>query len=106
MSEGSAISQNLNAPAGGVQGMIEQIVRSLVNEPDAVRITAVEESQETVLELQVAQPDVCKVIGKQGRTVRALRSLLSAAGARSNKAYILEILEDSEDQDGDTATVS
>jgi hypothetical protein len=77
-----------------VQTMIEQVVKSIVDDPEQVSVTLVEEPGETVLELEVAARDMGKVIGKQGRTVRAMRNLLSAAGARSNKRFALEIIED------------
>lgn len=91
--------QGLNVQAGNVQGvnvqtMIEQLVKSLVDDSGQVLVSVVEEPGETVLELEVAQRDVGKVIGKQGRTIRAMRNLLSAAGVRSNKRYALEIIED------------
>ena len=86
-----------NSPKVNVPVMIEQIVKSLVEEPDLVEINLVEEPQETVLELKVAPRDIGKVIGKQGRTVRAMRNLLSAAGVRSNKNFALEIMEEEED---------
>jgi hypothetical protein len=80
--------------AGNVQIMIEQLVKSLVDDSGQVAVSVVEEPGETVLELEVAQRDVGRVIGKQGRTIRAMRNLLSAAGVRSNKRYALEIIED------------
>ena len=57
------------------------------------RLSQVEEGAETVLELTVAETIMGKVIGKQGRTVRALRNLVSAAGVKANKRFVLEILE-------------
>ena len=77
-----------------VTTMIEQIVKSLVDDAGKVSVSFVEEPGETLLELEVAPRDVGKVIGKQGRTIRAMRNLLSAAGARSNKRFALEIIED------------
>ncbi|MGH9530053.1 MAG: KH domain-containing protein [Terriglobales bacterium] len=77
-----------------VRIMIEQLVKSLVDESDQVSVNLVEEPGETVLELEVAPQDVGRVIGKQGRTVRAMRNILSAAGVRSNKRFGLEIIED------------
>jgi len=74
--------------------MIEQIVKSLVEDASQVSVDLVEEPGETVLELKVAPRDVGKVIGKQGRTVRAMRNVLSAAGVRANKRYAIEIIED------------
>lgn len=84
---------NKENPAN-VQVMIEKIVQSLVDEPDQVAVTLQEEPGATVLELDVAPGDVGKVIGRHGRTVRAMRNLLSAAGIRSNKRFLLEIMED------------
>lgn len=73
--------------------MVEEIAKSLVDEPEAVSVTEVEGEQTTVLELRVAQDDLGKVIGKQGRTARAIRTLLSAAGMKHQKRAVLEILE-------------
>lgn len=87
-------AQNIN-----VQIMIEQLVKSLVDDGDKVSVSLVEEPGETVLELELAPRDIGKVIGKQGRTIRAMRNLLSAAGVRSNKRYALEIIEDEIEED-------
>ena len=73
--------------------LVERIARSLVDEPEEVAVTEVEGQQTTVLELQVAPEDLGKVIGKQGRTARAMRTLLGAAGTKQSKRYVLEILE-------------
>jgi predicted RNA-binding protein YlqC (UPF0109 family) len=76
--------------SGDVRTLIEGIVKALVDAPEAVSIEQVEGD---VLELTVAPNEVGKVIGRQGRTARALRTLLSAAGVRAHKRYTLEILE-------------
>ena len=76
-----------------VRELIEQIAKSLVDEPDQVSVEAVEEGDTTVLELQVAPGDVGKVIGKQGRTARAFRAILGAVGMKSDHRFELEILE-------------
>ena len=73
--------------------LIEQIAKALVDSPDEVSVTAIEGEQTTVLELRVAPGDLGKVIGKQGRTVKAMRALLSAASAKLRKRADLEILE-------------
>jgi len=73
--------------------MVERIARALVNRPAEVEVREVEEDGETVLELQVAQEDLGKVIGRQGRTARAIRTLLGVTGARSGRRFTLEILE-------------
>ncbi|MBC7931489.1 MAG: KH domain-containing protein [Rubrivivax sp.] len=74
---------------------IELIVRKLVREPEAVDVREIERDRSTsVIEIRVAQPDVGKVIGRQGRTVKALRSLLYAAGEKHRRRYVLEIVEE------------
>jgi len=72
--------------------LIEQIAKALVDEPDQVSVNQID-GETTVLELKVAATDVGKVIGKQGRVARALRSLISASGIRMQKRFALEILE-------------
>ncbi len=73
--------------------LIEMIAKALVDSPEEVVVTEVEGEQTTVLELRVAQSDLGKVIGKQGRTARAIRTLLGAAGMKERHRYVLEILE-------------
>ena len=80
----------MTEPSGDVRTLIEGIVKSLVGAPEAV---SVEQVDGDVLELTVAPNEVGKVIGRQGRTARALRTLLSAVGVRAHKRYTLEILE-------------
>jgi predicted RNA-binding protein YlqC (UPF0109 family) len=73
---------------------VELIVRSLVREPEAVDVREVTRDQKTtVIELRVAQEDMGKVIGRQGRTVKALRSLLHAAGLKHHRRYVLDVVE-------------
>ena len=78
---------------GDVRLLVEQIAKALVDTPDEVVVNQVEEDGETVLELEVAESDLGRVIGKQGRTARALRNLLNAAGVKAHRRYALEILE-------------
>lgn len=73
--------------------MIEYIAKSLVDNPDEVHVSEVEGEQTSVLELKVAKEDLGKVIGKQGRTARAMRTLLGAASTKAKKRSVLEILE-------------
>ena len=73
--------------------LIEQIVRLLVDDPDAVEVNEEEGEQTTILEVKVAKEDIGKVIGRQGRTARALRTLLNAAGMKVRKRFVLQILE-------------
>ncbi|MEE9384738.1 MAG: KH domain-containing protein [Nannocystaceae bacterium] len=73
--------------------LIVYLARALVDEPDAVRVVEVSGEQTVVLELRVAKEDLGKVIGKHGRTVKAMRAILSAASAKARKRADLEILE-------------
>jgi len=73
--------------------LLELIARSLVDRPDEVNVTEVEGEQTTVLELRVAAEDLGKVIGKQGRTARAIRTLLASAGMKLRKRVVFEIIE-------------
>ena len=77
-------------PSGDICALIELIAKELVDSKDEV---FVEKFDDGVIELEVAENDVGKVIGRQGRTARALRALLSAAGVRARKRYQLEIIE-------------
>jgi predicted RNA-binding protein YlqC (UPF0109 family) len=79
--------------AGDMRALIEGIAKSLVDDPDQVAVQAVDSGESTILELKVAAPDLGKVIGKQGRTARAMRTLLAAASMKLHKRYTLEILE-------------
>jgi len=76
-----------------MKGLVEIIARALVDQPDEVSVNEVDGESVTVLELRVAQQDLGKVIGKQGRTARAIRTILSAAGMKLRKRFVLEILE-------------
>jgi predicted RNA-binding protein YlqC (UPF0109 family) len=73
--------------------LVEQIAKTLVDQPDKVQVREVQGEQTTVLELRVAAEDLGKVIGKQGKTARAMRTLLAAAGMKVRKRFVLEILE-------------
>jgi predicted RNA-binding protein YlqC (UPF0109 family) len=78
---------------GDMRALVEQIAKALVDEPDQVVVNAVEGEQVTVLELRVGPNDLGKVIGKQGRTARSIRTILGAAGMKLKKRFTLEILE-------------
>ena len=73
--------------------LVEMIAKALVDSPDEVNVTEVEGEKTTVVELRVAQSDLGKVIGKQGRTAQAVRTILGAAGMKLRKRFVLEILE-------------
>jgi predicted RNA-binding protein YlqC (UPF0109 family) len=74
--------------------LVEAVAKALVDHPADVQVKSVEGSQVTVLELRVHPEDLGKVIGRQGRTVKAIRTLLGAGGMKLHKRYTLEILED------------
>jgi predicted RNA-binding protein YlqC (UPF0109 family) len=76
-----------------MKDLIERIAQALVDNPDDVMVTAIEGNQATVLELKVAKEDLGKIIGKQGRTARSLRTILGAASAKVRKRVVLEIVE-------------
>jgi predicted RNA-binding protein YlqC (UPF0109 family) len=73
--------------------LIEYIAKSLVDRPENVSVKETEGEKTTIIELRVAQEDLGKVIGKQGRTARAMRTILNAAGTKVGKRCVLEILE-------------
>lgn len=73
--------------------LLELIARSLVDSPEQVEVKEVEGDQTTVLELRVAREDLGKVIGKQGRTARSIRTLLASAGMKLKKRIVFEIIE-------------
>lgn len=73
--------------------LVEIIARSLVDHPDAVSVTEVENDQSIVLELKVASDDMGKVIGKQGRIAKAIRTVIKAAATKEDKRVMLEIVQ-------------
>ncbi|HCM25392.1 MAG: RNA-binding protein [Treponema sp. GWB1_62_6] len=73
--------------------LIEYIAKSLVDDPSAVSVNVVETDSATILELRVATEDIGKVIGKQGRIAKAIRTVLAAASVKSGKRAVLEILD-------------
>jgi len=76
-----------------MKDLIKYIAEALVDNPEQVSVDEVEGNQTSVLELKVAKDDLGKVIGKQGRTARAMRTILSAASAKEKKRAVLEIIE-------------
>ncbi|MEZ4526006.1 MAG: KH domain-containing protein [Desulfobacterales bacterium] len=76
-----------------MKDLIRYIAQALVDNPEQVTVEEVEGNQTSVLELKVAKEDLGKVIGKQGRTARAMRTILGAASAKVKKRTVLEILE-------------
>ena len=76
-----------------MKDLIAYIAKALVDKPEDVLVTEIEGEQTSVIELKVAKEDLGKVIGKQGRTARAMRTILSAASTKINKRSVLEIIE-------------
>jgi len=76
-----------------LRDLVDYLARGLVDHPEQVEVEEVEEPDALVYELKVAEEDLGKVIGKQGRTAKALRTILSAASAKSRRRVVLEILE-------------
>jgi hypothetical protein len=79
--------------AVNVRALIEHIAKALVDTPGEVFIDEYEDGDEIVIELEVAEADLGKIIGRSGRVARALRTVLSAAGSKQDKRYALEIIE-------------
>ena len=80
--------------AGDMRTLVEQIAQALVDVPAEVKVTPVEDGDATVLELRVAPTDLGKVIGKQGRTAKSIRTILGAASMKLKRRYTLEIIEE------------
>ena len=81
-------------PGGDMKALVEQMAKALVDEPERVSVNVVPgQGHNSVLELRVAPGDLGKVIGKQGRTARSMRTILGAAGMKLQKRFTLEILE-------------
>ena len=83
----------MSDPSVNPRALIEHLAKALVNAPDQVFVDEVPEDQATVIELEVAEDDMGRVIGKSGKIARAMRHLLSAAGTKAARRYELEILE-------------
>jgi uncharacterized protein len=79
--------------SNGVKTLVEDIAKALVDTPDSVTVNEIAGEHATVFELRVADTDLGKVIGKQGRTARSIRTLLGAVGTKLNRRFSLEILE-------------
>ena len=81
------------ANAQDIPGLMTHLAKALVDAPQEVLVEAFDEGSQTVLELQVAENEVGKIIGRQGRMARSLRTILGAAAGKTGKRYQLEILE-------------
>jgi len=76
-----------------VKELVEVIVKSLVDDTENVKVTQLEGEQSSIIEVKVAQEDIGKIIGKQGRTAQAIRVILGAAGMKLKKRFNLEIID-------------
>ena len=74
--------------------LVEYLARALVNRPDAVEVKETTSDTASILELSVAKEDLGRIIGKQGRTAKSLRTILNAAAAKANRKVVLEIVEE------------
>lgn len=74
--------------------LVQYMARQLVNNPDAVEVTETQGDTASVLELKVAKEDLGRIIGKQGRTAKSIRTILNAAASRTNRKVVLEIVEE------------
>ncbi len=74
--------------------LVQYLAKSLVNNPDAVEVKETESDTASVLELKVAKEDLGRIIGKQGRTAKSIRTILNAAASRTNRKVVLEIVEE------------
>jgi predicted RNA-binding protein YlqC (UPF0109 family) len=83
----------MTEPSVDARALIEHIAKALVEKKDAVFLDVYEDGNETVIELEVAEEELGKVIGRSGRVARALRTVLNAAGTKNDKRYALEIVE-------------
>jgi predicted RNA-binding protein YlqC (UPF0109 family) len=83
----------MKSPSDELKELIEYIAKALVDLPDQVLVRLLEGEQTTVIELKVAKEDLGKMIGKQGRTARAIRTILNGASTKLKKRTVLEILE-------------
>ena len=93
MTPSSQVSTGSGKPLSELAKMIEYMARMLVDLPDQVSINEIEGENTTVLELKVAKEDLGKIIGKQGRTARAVRTVLNGASTKLRKRTVLEIIE-------------
>jgi uncharacterized protein len=92
-SQGKDAKPPVPAERVDVRSLVDYVAKALADQPDRVGVEVFDEEGETVVELRVAEGDLGKVIGKQGRTARSIRTILSAAGVKLDRRVSLEILE-------------
>ncbi len=92
------MTQNDMVASISVADLVREIAQALVDEPEAVEVESVARDENTVLKLRVAPQDVGKVIGKQGRTARSVRTILGAVSMKLHHRYTLDILEEDDEE--------
>jgi predicted RNA-binding protein YlqC (UPF0109 family) len=92
-----AVNKAVNSAVPDMQALMTEIAKALVDEPEAVQVEAIQEGESTLLRLRVAPGDIGKVIGKQGRTARSLRTILGAASMKLQHRFGLDIVESDQD---------
>jgi len=96
-----------NSPsAEKIKQLVLEIVQALVDQPDDISVELIENSESSILRVRVAPQDIGKVIGKQGRTARSLRTILGAASMKLQHRFSLDIIEDGEIDGGDSSQTS
>ena len=90
------MTPNEAGTSSSVAELVREIAQALVDEPEAVQVQSIDRDENTVLKLRVAPNDVGKVIGKQGRTARSVRTILGAVSMKLHRRYTLDILEEDE----------
>lgn len=88
-----------NNPRADMKALVAEIAKALVDQTDAVEVDVFEEEGANVIQLRVAPDDIGKIIGKQGRTARSLRTILSAASMKYQQRFALDIVESDDDED-------
>jgi predicted RNA-binding protein YlqC (UPF0109 family) len=99
MNEGTPPAKG--GPAEMMKQLVLEIVQALVDQPEQVSIELLDDRDSTVIRLRVAHQDIGKVIGKQGRTARSLRTILGAASMKLHHRFALDIMEDDEQEEAD-----
>jgi hypothetical protein len=84
----------IRAQSAVLKELLQFLAQNLVTHPDAVQVTEKQDNDQSVLELRVDKEDLGRVIGKQGRTAKSLRTILNAAASRANRKVVLEIIEE------------
>ena len=98
MTQSAQATGEENSANANIVGLVTEIARALVDSPEDVSVETTEEEDATVIRLRVAPGDIGKVIGKQGRTARSLRTILTAASMKVKHRFALDIIEDNPSQ--------